>query len=1231
MTDKEKHENAATGSQAVQHGNAASKQAEANAKTQEEAQQQTQQSVQKEETDHVTAAADMSAARKQREETAKTLMEVEQQIAKKENTDRVTAAVEIETAQDGNAASEHAQETVKTKKQAEGNLKERAQSEEARVKAVAKKQEAQHQNEDLETANHDAETTKAQKPKEDLSSKEVPPSLHRKGGAGLEAAAVVAEGGGEDEEETGRDCLQIHFAVHGVSYDLLQAQPAQLSLFETIVKEVIVQHSSIVVGHGLLPEHVQLKLCQGSVLVTAEVSPFQGLSPELLRSCFRGSEGTLSKALSDGISGMRGIARLQSEEKGLIAVGGLHLQLQNEDPPSPLVSDDGFLSDETAESSDSPDQHGEQVLVPINSYLARPPAGTCWVNEEWGGASSSRASSQVLSSRGGSPRRQQGFGAQSRSLLARSLSNIATSALGRFRSELRRREGSFANAWRKILDPHCNGFITFSVFCEACRRINYHGNIRDAWNELDADRMGKATLCELDWATAEALGHFITALSGRYEGLDRAAKQLGLTGGRRLRQEEFCKALTKQGLAGGTQAVNLFRMICNKNTQARPAVGFEEFHWLAQMSPHLPQPTGSRVQPGALADSHGQAFDNSNRLDQDSDDALNPDDEKNLSATPAAWESKNQDASGDESTCSETIYQKLHREAMEYHGRKLKKMEQDNSVKQQPEAFSKSHREARTNRKTGDPEAFHRLHQDAGHRKLHREKQVEEFLLHVRGGEKKTLPRQKIDETFKRLANRRNTRIIKHVEAAPDLTKTNLDGTAKPKPEGNIEIASERLFKDHYRRLERKKERYHKAVEEKQMVEDQAMAKGPAYVSREKEQQIVKRLHGEERRVRQRERQKQEEEKKAAEEELERLARLKAKGKARPETFYRLYLEGMQRDEARNEKRRMMELEEEIKLKADSVHSRTIGNPKVFHRLYTSTTAKEEAEREAAEAAARAAAEADRYSEVSEIFDAEVGESVAATEHRGQMVAGKLDRRRHLEELFNGGRLSSLGGPSRKSAGDQELSKTQQELDQVRKSRLAMMDWMEEQNREYDMNRDAAPGSGGSANTPRRIAAMELEVGRSSAAAARSASTTPRGSRGAAVPSVQMTRISRPSSAGGSAAASSIAARRRDTTPPSSRSKDNNAGSRGGSPDRSLTPRAIGTAATPRRSMVDLMSAKAREPIMSKRRSTMLTLGGAGGPRQSLAALQLEHELFGSASSEDEEPLPSSETLVKAP
>eukprot|EP00931_Biecheleriopsis_adriatica_P103281 TRINITY_DN7813_c0_g1_i2.p1 TRINITY_DN7813_c0_g1~~TRINITY_DN7813_c0_g1_i2.p1 ORF type:complete len:1081 (+),score=218.66 TRINITY_DN7813_c0_g1_i2:191-3433(+) len=961
--------------------------------------------------------------------------------------------------------------------------------------------------------------------------------------------------------------MAIQFKVNGLDYDLLAADLTMLVLFEATVKEVMVQQAS----PGLLPEHVRLHLSRGSVLVAAKLNPPRGVAPAFLRACFAGSEASLADTLKERISEISDINSFQNEAHGNLNVTELELHTGEEDLHS-QASVDSLRSDSL---SPRPFQ-----AFPTPA-LARPAAPLAWMAEQWGGACSSMASSRATSRQGSPTRSTPHF-----------TGNIATSALSRFRDELLRREGTFSMAWRKVLDRSTIGFITQSEFCDACRRFNYRGNIRDAWNELDADKMGKATLCELDWGTAETLGRFVSALYHRYGSIERSIKQMNLAGGRGILRDEFCKGLVAEGLAGRKEALSLFRMITSRDTMARPAVRAKDFQWLAKLSPHLPQPTGSRVQPGALPDSSaGFSPARTEFSDKESsrDEALSPTEEGlDSDRTPAgkkspwAWPRRipakrgtsvpapNQDASESEpESRAESIYERLHREAKDYHDRR-KQVHEDAPTG----ALRKSASSSVVRRTAPPPEsqlgmAIARLHSEAAKRKENKDVKAEKYLEELRGNSKGAVKHDK--HVFERLLQPKKPpsrdMASKTMEPPSSSNKLKYKGPPpRPPPSGNIEQAAERLFKDHAKREQRKKDLRYRAVKEQEESDLQSIKKSVALVSREEEQEIVKRLHGQAKRKAKLEAQRREQLKKEAEDELQRLNLIRHKGKARPETFYRLHMDRLQREDALAERRKIKELEEDYKRKAESIHFRSAPNPEVFSRLYTSVgagrqrrkTLQASASNEASKISSAAllhqeddSASADELSNMSEYYDPVTQETTSALIGPGSSLTGAL------EDL----RLARKG---------QEDAKA--ELEQARGSRQAMHDWTVTQIRELKQSRSTVAAS----STADDEAAVSKKHASTSGVASLSLSREPESQR--------------------------------------------SDGERGGSAS-STTPRTPRTPSKISRSIV--VASALSEPNNSRRSQTVSGdvnyTNIIARPRKSLAAEQLTQELFGSSDDTDDE------------
>jgi len=222
-------------------------------------------------------------------------------------------------------------------------------------------------------------------------------------------------------------------------------------------------------------------------------------------------------------------------------------------------------------------------------------------------------------------------------------------------------------------------------------------------------------------------------------------------------------------------------------------------------------------------------------------------------------------------------------------------------------------------------------------------------------------------------------------------------------------------------------------------------------LTKERQNDLVLRLHNYGQEKQKEAMEKREEARKAAEEEVRQLAdRRRGKGnKVRPETFFRLHLDGLQREEALAERRKMKEMEEEHRLKAESIHCGAAPNPDVFHMLHTSYNAKQgrvvsktaEAEEDEAEAASE---------EGSEHFDTEVEQANL------DLSAWKLSHQgpRSPDDGGDEAEADPREPSDRRRSNEEDRASTLQELREVRRSRLAMNDWMETQKRELKAGDD---------------------------------------------------------------------------------------------------------------------------------------------------------------------------------
>eukprot|EP00931_Biecheleriopsis_adriatica_P115708 TRINITY_DN91474_c0_g1_i1.p1 TRINITY_DN91474_c0_g1~~TRINITY_DN91474_c0_g1_i1.p1 ORF type:complete len:1189 (-),score=291.97 TRINITY_DN91474_c0_g1_i1:162-3728(-) len=97
-----------------------------------------------------------------------------------------------------------------------------------------------------------------------------------------------------------------------------------------------------------------------------------------------------------------------------------------------------------------------------------------------------------------------------------------------FRHYLKSKFGTLVYGWR-ALDQARTGRLSFYEFCNACRRMGYHGNMKKLWKELDSNRNGHVSIIELDPEVGRYMGTFKLALLHKYgdmlsawkKGLDR--------------------------------------------------------------------------------------------------------------------------------------------------------------------------------------------------------------------------------------------------------------------------------------------------------------------------------------------------------------------------------------------------------------------------------------------------------------------------------------------------------------------------------------------------------------------------------------------------------------------------------------------------------------------------------------------------------------------------------------
>jgi len=172
----------------------------------------------------------------------------------------------------------------------------------------------------------------------------------------------------------------------------------------------------------------------------------------------------------------------------------------------------------------------------------------------------------------------------------------------RFKALLLKKQGSFACAWRRLIDTKWQMRITQRAFYEACRANNvvgYGDNLKEFYLCLDADRSGSITLHNLDSETTRSLSAFIDQLVQKYGSMQSAREAFGFDRGNSYTRTEFMGRFKAERLSSPAKAEELFKMLCNGSDVAVPAVTPREFLWLECLVPHLDATPTKRLLPGA--------------------------------------------------------------------------------------------------------------------------------------------------------------------------------------------------------------------------------------------------------------------------------------------------------------------------------------------------------------------------------------------------------------------------------------------------------------------------------------------------------------------------------------------------------------------------------------------------------------------------------------------------------
>lgn len=130
-----------------------------------------------------------------------------------------------------------------------------------------------------------------------------------------------------------------------------------------------------------------------------------------------------------------------------------------------------------------------------------------------------------------------------------------------FRQYLEKRFGTLVAGWR-ALDRDKTGRLSFYEFCNACRAMGYHGNLKQLWDQLDVGKSGAISLMEIDKEVGHYIGTFKLACLRKWGDLLVAWKKgIDTSGTGRVEEPEVAKALSLLGLDQPPTSLNARKLL----------------------------------------------------------------------------------------------------------------------------------------------------------------------------------------------------------------------------------------------------------------------------------------------------------------------------------------------------------------------------------------------------------------------------------------------------------------------------------------------------------------------------------------------------------------------------------------------------------------------------------------------------------------------------------------------
>lgn len=129
------------------------------------------------------------------------------------------------------------------------------------------------------------------------------------------------------------------------------------------------------------------------------------------------------------------------------------------------------------------------------------------------------------------------------------------SAAEELKESLLRKFKTYLHAWRHVLDVDSSNCCAWSEFKDACRKINWPGNVAGAWRALDDDLSGYITLREIDPASSDTLARFKIWADEEFGGVRSAFGVFDNDGSDEVTYREFGRACRVYGFEGSVHSL----------------------------------------------------------------------------------------------------------------------------------------------------------------------------------------------------------------------------------------------------------------------------------------------------------------------------------------------------------------------------------------------------------------------------------------------------------------------------------------------------------------------------------------------------------------------------------------------------------------------------------------------------------------------------------------------------